>query len=921
MGSSNSVGQIALDLGLNSAGFNKQLSGINSMANKASGAISSSFKKIAAAAAAAFSVKAIVNFGQECIKAAGVQTEAETKLTTVMRQRMNATDETVQSVKDYASAQQELGVVGDEVQLSGAQQLSTFLKTDDALKTLIPAMNNLAAQQNGVNVSAESMTNIGNLMGKAMQGQTAALTRVGITFSEAQEQVLKYGNEQERAAMLAQVITENVGEMNKALASTPAGKMQQIKNSFGDTMETLGRALNNVFAPLLDYVKVIISKFAELSNAFESFTKQMFGDSNTAQYSGVSSDLSDASESADGLSDSADNSAASIKATANEAKKLKNQLAGFDQLNVLSGSDDESADDEATQSTGTGPAINAGSIQKSSEAAANGFVDNIKNAFNDLYKRSGAENFVNEIIKGVNSVDWNSIAYNCKSSFGSFKFIAKEAFKGVEKIGKSSMTTLGKFIGGAVKVGGKQLQTITGGVSKWLAKDQNKIASGINTISENISSGIDNIGTFYDKIFTTLGNSVDRVRPTMEQAISDFLSGFTDLGLGIGTVFSGGFEVATQKLSEWVTKNNEEIGLFFDNIQLSGAEAMTTIGGVMSDIGTALTDWWTKEGGGAQIFGNVCEMFTNIGTTFMNIYNEWIKPAWDFIVGVVQSAWENWIKPVFTQAIEFFGKLWNCIATLWNNWLSPLVNWLVDFFGPIFINVFNAVKGGIDTVFSFVGGIVSGILKSLGGLLDFITGVFSGNWEKAWKGIGDFFGGIWDGIITVVRTIVNLIIDGINLLWTGIYNAIKGIVDTIGGVAGAIGSIFGQDWGFSMPDSPTLIPKWEDKKTPALANGGLVKAPTLALVGDNKGAGSGNPEVIAPLNKLQGMLDVSGDNSQVVTLLGKIYELLLAFIGNGGNVYEFVAELDGNSIFKEMINQNNMYIKSHRGHSAFEGAR
>ena len=62
--------------------------------------------------------------------------------------------------------------------------------------------------------------------------------------------------------------------------------------------------------------------------------------------------------------------------------------------------------------------------------------------------------------------------------------------------------------------------------------------------------------------------------------------------------------------------------------------------------------------------------------------------------------------------------------------------------------------------------------------------------------------------MTVVRTIVNLIIDGINLLWTGIYNAIKGIVDTIGGVAGAIGSIFGQDWGFSMPDSPTLIPKW-----------------------------------------------------------------------------------------------------------------
>ena len=41
---------------------------------------------------------------------------------------------------------------------------------------------------------------------------------------------------------------------------------------------------------------------------------------------------------------------------------------------------------------------------------------------------------------------------------------------------------------------------------------------------------------------------------------------------------------------------------------------------------------------------------------------------------------------------------------------------------------------------------------------------------------------------------------------------------------------------------------------PALANGGIVSAPTLAMVGDNRGAGRGNPEVIAPLNKLEGMI-------------------------------------------------------------------
>jgi len=49
---------------------------------------------------------------------------------------------------------------------------------------------------------------------------------------------------------------------------------------------------------------------------------------------------------------------------------------------------------------------------------------------------------------------------------------------------------------------------------------------------------------------------------------------------------------------------------------------------------------------------------------------------------------------------------------------------------------------------------------------------------------------------------------------------------------------------------------------PSMANGGIVSAPTLALVGDNTGAGRGNPEVIAPLNKLQGMIDAKS-NQQI----------------------------------------------------------
>ena len=344
------AGQIGIDLILNSTSFKKSLnkiqtqannagskiakslSGVQSQANIVGSKISNSFSKIAKVVGTAFSVAMITRFSKECVSAANIQTEAETKLTTVMRQRMSASNKAISSVKNYASALQETGVVGDEVQLAGAQQLSTFLKTDDALKKLMPAMNNLAVQQNGVNVTSESMVNIGNLMGKVMQGQTSALTRVGITFSDAQAQVLKYGNEEQRAAMLSQVITDNVGNMNKALANTPAGRIQQLKNSFGDMQETLGRGLNNVFSPMLGFLTKIVTKLSQVASGFENLTKKIFGDSNSEQSSAGMNNLSTG---ADDATASVDNNTKAINNNAKAKKKAERSLASFDKLNVL----------------------------------------------------------------------------------------------------------------------------------------------------------------------------------------------------------------------------------------------------------------------------------------------------------------------------------------------------------------------------------------------------------------------------------------------------------------------------------------------------------------------------------------------------------------------------------------------------------
>ena len=189
------------------------------------------------------SIQNLTNAMSGYIAKANAATEAQTKLTTVMRQRMGATAEDVASVNAAVAAQTKLGVVGGTVQRSGLQQLATFASHKRTLTTLLPAMNNLLTQQKGLNATSEDAVGIANLLGKALQGQTGALRRVGITFSETQEKALKAGNEGERAAMLAEIITQNVGNMNAELAKTDAGKAKQLANSFGGVLTNIGKAL------------------------------------------------------------------------------------------------------------------------------------------------------------------------------------------------------------------------------------------------------------------------------------------------------------------------------------------------------------------------------------------------------------------------------------------------------------------------------------------------------------------------------------------------------------------------------------------------------------------------------------------------------------------------------------------------------
>lgn len=191
------------------------------------------------------------------------------KLQQIMRNTMGARHDEVQGILDLASAQQKLGIIGDETQLAGAQELATYLEKSESLKKLMPAMNDMLAQQYGLNASQEQAVQIGSMLGKVMEGQTGALSRYGYKFDETQEKILKTGTEAERVAVLFDVVNSAVGGVNEQLAKTPEGKLKQQANNLGDLQERVGKLVVMAEAAFSPVIQAIGSFFDKVISFFE----------------------------------------------------------------------------------------------------------------------------------------------------------------------------------------------------------------------------------------------------------------------------------------------------------------------------------------------------------------------------------------------------------------------------------------------------------------------------------------------------------------------------------------------------------------------------------------------------------------------------------------------------------------------------
>lgn len=250
----------ALHSGLSKASglASKAVSGIGNAAKGMATVVSG-----AATAAAAY----LVNFGRQSVDAALKAGEVTAKFQQVAKNN-NWADEEQKSLLGLNKTLGQTGVVSAGTLKAAQAQLGTFALTADQVKTLTPALADMIANNKGYNATAQDGVQIANLLGKVMTGNATALSKYGVTMTDAQKKILQEGSASEKAAMAAQVLEANFGGINKALAQTPQGKMTILQHEIAGLKTSVGNDLITAFGGVGGAVIKMVQAVEPLITAF-----------------------------------------------------------------------------------------------------------------------------------------------------------------------------------------------------------------------------------------------------------------------------------------------------------------------------------------------------------------------------------------------------------------------------------------------------------------------------------------------------------------------------------------------------------------------------------------------------------------------------------------------------------------------------
>ena len=171
----------------------------------------------------------------------------------------------------------------------------------------------------------------------------------------------------------------------------------------------------------------------------------------------------------------------------------------------------------------------------------------------------------------------------------------------------------------------------------------------------------------------------------------------------------------------------------------------------------------------------------NALTPILNMVISLLQPILNLIISLVEPIL-NLIMAAIQPLIEIF-------ATLISTILQPIM--------PILSAVANIITSVLGAAIQAIQPIIQSLTSIFQGLIDFITGVFSGNWSQAWNGIVQVFGGLWDGLVAIVKAPINAVIGLINKA----IGALNSISVTIPDWVPIVG---GNTFGIDIPTIPML---------------------------------------------------------------------------------------------------------------------
>jgi hypothetical protein len=747
---SDSVGRVQLDLDANYDSFQKQLNGIS---GKASGMVTSAFKKLGSVIAGAFAVKALINFGKASIDLASDLAEVQNVVDVVFgesaeqvnnfaKTALNAYGLSELSAKKYASTMgamlKSMGLSGDAV--LGMSQSITALAGDMASFYNLSGDDAFNKIRAGISGETEPLKQLGINMSVANMEAYAlsqGITKAYQKMSQSEQALLRYN-------YLLSVTADAQGDFART-SDGWANQTRILKEQFNSLKATMGSAFIAVLAPVIKMLNWVVSKLQIAANYFKAFVEAV---------TGVKAETSSASSGMTAIADSAEEAG---DATVEAAKKASKALAGFDKLNVLSSSGGDSG------SGGSG----AGGVANLDIPSLTGLNTSLPEP-----DTSGVEKVINKV----------------KDMFGSLKSYILTSFA----------PTIGSW--------GEAFTNL-----------KEPIANAFQSVK-------DSIGGLWNETLVPFGAYL------LENFVPSIVNAYSET---VAPIFSDIMSVAIEEWAKDFEFACNQIDRLVNDIVLPVFELLKN---VYIDMCTSLKEEWDKSGG--VLIEKFKAFRESLREIWNNIYYNIIKPVWDSIMAGVSDLWENHLKPLWKNVLSFFSSLGEAILTVWNNFLAPLINWVVETFGPYFMKAFNIAWETVKTVAGNIIDSVSGIFTAFKGFLNFITGVFSGNWKKAWEGIKTIFKGIWDTIANIVKAPINIIIGAINAMLNGITSgvnlAIKALNKLSFDVPDWVPGIGGKRWGFNIRELSA-------PRIPYLAKGGIIDQPTLAMVGER------GKEAVVPL--------------------------------------------------------------------------